>query len=166
MTSRWGDRITSPHCLPFAITDLLTSSPHTGMNATVARLEQLLEDRTGMIEQYASLWAVHGGGSGTWEDHLVDLDTADLKETLRARLARDGRDVKVTELKDALLREPAYRARVHETIEGRTQWARVRERWSTLEWRIQLEMAKLRLELGEDATPTDAAFVTTSDAED
>jgi len=124
------------------------------MNTIVSRLEQLLTERNAMIEEYASLWAVHGGSSDTWEDHLVDLDTAALKEAVRARLTESSKSVKVTELREALLLEPEYQARVRLAIEGRTEWARVRERWNTLGWRIQLEMAKLRLTLGSDATPT------------
>ena len=124
------------------------------MNTIVARLDELFTERSALVERYAELWAVHGGGSSTWEDHLVELDTAALRAEIRAALAARNKTYKEVELKEALLEHPNYQNRVRQTIEGRTEWARVRENFNTLGWRIQLEMAKLRLALGEEASST------------
>jgi hypothetical protein len=121
---------------------------------TVARLEALLDARNNLVEDYARLWAVHGGSQG-WQSALLEIETAEVKSKLRKQLSSGGVEVKVTELKDALYCDPVYQARVRATVEGRADWIRVREGWTTLNWRIQLEMAKLRLQLGDEATPTD-----------
>ena len=125
------------------------------MQATLDRLEQLFAERTALTERFAELWAIHGGGSDTWEDHLVDIETAPVKAAIRERLTAGGNAPKESELKEALHLAPEYQQRVRAAVRGRVEWAVVREHLTTLTWRIQLEMAKLRLGLGDEATPTD-----------
>lgn len=125
------------------------------MNEILLRLESLFNERIALTERYASLWAVHGGGSQTWEHHLLDIETAAIKATIRQRLTAKSRIPKEAEIKEALVTVPEYAARVRQTIEDRKDWALVREQMTTLTWRIQLELAKLRLQLGDDPASAD-----------
>lgn len=125
------------------------------MKDAVDRLETLFSERATLIERYAQLWAVHGGGSSTWEHHLVDIDTAPIEAQIRRQR---GDHAKEAEIKLALRLVPEYTERVQSTMDGRKEWAMVREQMTTLTWRIQLELAKLRLQLGDEATPTGTAL--------
>lgn len=120
------------------------------MESIVARIETLLNKRAELVERFAQLWAVHGGSSSTWEKALVDSDLAPLKVEIRRHLAANSPGFKEGEFKERLEAHPDYRSRILRNIQSRTEWVEVKEAFRTLEWRIQLEMAKLRLALGED----------------
>lgn len=125
------------------------------MDPVVQRLEGLLSERSALVDRYAELWALYGGASHSWALRLLEIECAPLKSGIRTKLSLAQRTVKESDVEDCLLSETQYTDGLRSVFAGRVEWARVKEQMATLNTQIQVELAKLRLNLGEDAMPAD-----------
>lgn len=133
------------------------------MDPVVKRLEQLLAERSGLIERHAELWALYGGWGKNWALQLLEIECAPLRGSIRTKLAASNRTVRENDVEEALLSEAQYANGLRAVVAGRVEWAKVKEQMATIQWQLQVEMAKLRLNLGEDASPIDRAQPDDSD---
>lgn len=105
-------------------------------------IDELLDDRTALVEQYATLRSRHGG-FGTW-DHERKVMLAGIKSALRARYVRDGVKVTEAQLDDEAHASPDYREFITTATVERAEWVRAENKINRIDTMIQRDQALAR----------------------
>jgi hypothetical protein len=100
----------------------------------VQPIEELLAEREELVRQVADLRARHGS-FGTYND-LRKIELAQVAQTIRAKLLRDGGKMTETAITDAAHSDPRYQEFVIEATQERAQWAILEGRIDAIDARI------------------------------
>lgn len=108
----------------------------------VQPIDELLDARSTLVEDCATLRARHGG-FGTW-DHERKSMLAGIKSALRARYVRDGVKVTEAQLDDEAHASPDYREFITTATLERAEWLRAENKINRIDQTINRDQALAR----------------------
>lgn len=131
------------------------SMPPTVIEQTLSRIESLLTEKSTLLDEYSVLWARYA--SREMQEMHRQLEIANIRERIRTAREAAGFDAKKTELDEMVRLDPSFRELERALIEGRARWARCQQAMGTLDLRLRLELARIRLsaDLQAEVQPLD-----------
>jgi hypothetical protein len=132
-----------------------TTALPTLLDQGLGRIEELLSRKTQLLDDYSKMWARYASRE-MLEMHR-QLEIAQIRERIRVATEAAGLEAKKTELDDMVRLDPAYRTLESSLLEGRARWVRCQQEMTTIDLRLRLELARIRLysDTSSDAEPLD-----------
>lgn len=128
---------------------IVASSPmaEAELRASVQPIDELLAERSHLIEKCAPLRAVYGS-FGTF-DHSRKILLSRLKGEIRARAVRDQRKITNDQVDEEAHEHPDFIEFITDATKARTQWIKLEAIIEAIDFKIQRGQAVMRFAASE-----------------